>query len=152
MPKSPKFGAKPSATKTPKIAEHVIDDGHPLAWRFCKADRAGPFAWLNTTDDKFSEIFEKLIEFENKNWNEITKGGSHPIAVPDLCQDARDRLVEIQLDDLEELLSLRLTGVNRVWCWKSGHIVMPLWWDPDHKVYPVKKDKKDRQKDRRKRG
>lgn len=91
----------------------------------------------------------KLSEFEDKNWNEITQGGSHPIPIEKLCEDARKRLVEIEKDDLDELLSLRLTGPNRVWCVKNGHLVRPLWWDEKHEVYLVEKDKADRRKRKR---
>ena len=150
--KNPKFGAKPRPTKKPKIAENLLSDGHPLAWRFGQSDRGGPFPWLSSSSDEFPEVFEKLVAFEDKNWNEIERGGSHSIPTDQLAKKAKERLVEIERDDLDELLSLRLSGTNRVWCFKAGHILRPLWWDPDHQVYPVKKDKKDRKKDRKKSG
>jgi hypothetical protein len=85
-------------------------------------------------------VIQKLAEFEGKNWNDIIKGGSHPIPVPDLSQEARDRLVAIERDDLDELMSLRLTVSNRAWCVRSGHIMRVFWWDEHHGVYPVPKD------------
>jgi hypothetical protein len=147
--KHPKFGAKPDPKKKPVTVEHRFDDGHPLAWRFGQTDKAGPFAWNIAPYEKFHEIAHKLFEFENMNWNDIKAQGSHPIATEKLCDEARKRLVEIEKDDLDELLSLRLTGSNRVWCVKTGHILRPLWWDEDHKVYPVEKDKADRAKRQR---
>lgn len=150
--KLPKFGAKPDPKKRPVINEHQLEGGHPLAWRFGQTDKAGPFAWNIEPHEKFFEVVNKLVEFENLNWNEITAQGSHPIATEKLCEDARRRLVEIQRDDLDELMSLRLTGTNRVWCTRTGHILRPLWWDQDHKVYPVEKDKADRVKRKRRGG
>lgn len=144
-----KFGADPHPKKKAVVGEHVFDDGHPLAWRFGRPDRGGPFAWNMAAGEKFHEVMHKLFEFEDKNWNEITAGGSHPIPVERLCAEARARLVEIQRDDLDELLSLRLTGPNRVWCVRNGHILRPLWWDENHKVYPTEKDRGDREKRRR---
>ena len=144
--KNPKFGAHPTAKKKPVTREHAFEDGHPLAWRFGQADRGGPFAWDIQPDSKFREVMSKLCEFETKNWSDITRSGSHPIATSDLGDAARKRLVEIEKDDLDELLSLRLAGANRVWCVKNGHLLRPLWWDADHQVYPVAKDKADRKK------
>ncbi|AWW74573.1 hypothetical protein CD351_09060 [Erythrobacter sp. KY5] len=150
--KKAKFGAHPAPVKSPVIREHHFEDGHPLAWRFGQTDKAGPFAWDIQPDQKFREVMLKLCEFESKNWNEITAGGSHPIATEKLCDEAKSRLVEIERDDLDELLSLRLAGKNRVWCIKSGHLLRPLWWDEEHQVYPVEKDKADRKKRRRRNG
>lgn len=147
--KQAKFGADAAPEKKPVIREHQFEDGHPLAWRFGQADRGGPFPWDIQPDPKFREVMVKLSEFENKNWNDITAGGSHPIETDKLCDAARKRLVEIEKDDLDELVSLRLAGANRVWCVKSGHLLRPLWWDENHQVYPVEKDKADRQKRKR---
>ena len=38
--KRPKFGAKPDPKKKPVIAEHMFDDGHPLAWGVGQVDKA----------------------------------------------------------------------------------------------------------------
>ncbi|MEN2710026.1 hypothetical protein ACQKOH_16175 [Sphingomonas sp. NPDC092331] len=147
--KQPKFGANPPGKKKPVVREHCFEDGHPLAWRFGQVDKAGPFAWDIHPFDKFHEVVHKLIEFEDKNWNEITANGSHPIETSQLSTQARSRLIEIERDDLDYLLSLRLSGPNRVWCVKTGHIIRPLWWDENHQVYPVKKDPADRKKEKR---
>lgn len=144
--KRAKIAAEPQPEKKARFADPTFDDGHPLAWRFSHSDREGPFAWNITDGTKYKEVLEKLYDFESKNWEEIKAGGSHPIALRKLCEDARKRLVEIQLDDLDELLSLRLSGPNRVWCIRNGHIVRVLWWDANHQVYPVLKDKADRRK------
>jgi hypothetical protein len=147
--KKAKFGATPAPRKKPVFGEHLDEDGHPLAWRFSSTDRGGPFGWNIEPHEKFHEVLHKLFEFESKNWAEIIAGGSHPIPVGQLCPAAQNRLVEIKKDDFDELLSLRLTGTNRVWCVKSGHIVRPLWWDAEHQVYPVAKDPADRKKKKR---
>lgn len=148
--KHAKFGADPQPEKKAKFQEPALEDGHPLAWRFSGSDRDGPFSWKIKDNAKFREVIEKLYEFEGKNWSEITQGGSHPIEVSKLCDDAKKRLVELKRDDLDVLMSLRLTGPNRVWCIRSGHIMRVLWWDEDHKVYPVEVDKADRKKRRNK--
>lgn len=145
MAKKAKIVEKPEPVKRAKYNEPIIDDGLPLAWRFGHVDSGGPFAW-NFDVAQYHDVVHKLFEFESKNWSEITASGSHPIEIGRLCKKARERLTEIEKDDLDELLSLRLTGTNRVWCVRTGHIVRPLWWDADHKVYPVAKDRGDREK------
>jgi len=137
--KKPKFAAAPLPEKKPKFQDPGIGGNLPLAWRFSGADRAGPFGWDIQPDAKFREVMEKLHEFEGKNWDDIMKGGSHPIPVEKICKEARDRLVTIKRDDLDELMSFRLTGPNRVWCIKVENIMRALWWDPEHKICPTAK-------------
>lgn len=136
--KNATFGAPPIPEKTPKFQDPCID-GLPLAWRFSGADNGGPFEWDIQPDAKFREVLEKLHEFEGKNWAEIIKTKSHPIAVTGICKEARDRLTDIKRDDVDELMSFRLTGPNRVWCIQAGNIMRALWWDPEHKICPAKK-------------
>lgn len=117
-----------------------------MAWRFSSCDRTGPFAWSIDDDGKFREVIERLSEFEGKNWNEITATGSHPMPVAKLSDIAKKRLVFLEMDDLDELMSLRMNGPSRVWCIRSGHIMRVFWWDADHQVYPTLIDKNDRKK------
>ena len=42
----------------------------------------------------------------------------------------------LQLDDWEELYSLRLSGRSRVWGLKEAGIFWILWWDPNHEICP----------------
>jgi hypothetical protein len=136
--KHAKFAANLEPEKKPKFQDPCIE-GLPLAWRFSGADKGGPFEWSIQPDAKFREVMEKLHEFEGKNWADIINTGSHPVGVNDICKDARDRLTDIKRDDLDELISFRLTGPNRVWCVQAGNIMRALWWDPDHCICPSKK-------------
>ncbi|MER8975442.1 MULTISPECIES: hypothetical protein [unclassified Mesorhizobium] len=146
--KIPKHVVNPIPEKVPKWTESFIGGGeHPLAWRFSSSDPAGPFAWSALAPlEKFKEVIEKLHEFETKSWQQIIDGGSHPIETYRLEKSARDRLSEIKQDDVDDLMSFRLSGANRVWCIQSGHIMRVLWWDPEHQVYIVPKDRGDRAK------
>lgn len=91
---------------------------------------------------------DKLHAFETKTWEQIKAAGCHPIQIADLAKPARDRLVEIKRDDIDKLMSFRLTGTERVWCVKDVNIMSVLWWDPDHLVYEVPIDRADRTKAR----
>jgi hypothetical protein len=129
--KKVKILEKPKPTKIAKWASEPTVHDRPLAWRFSGADRAGPFSWAAIENaEKFKEIIEKLHDFETKNWGQISDTGSHPIQRGHLVRSAQDRLVAIGQDDIDELMSFRLTGPNRVWCIQHENIMRVLWWDP----------------------
>ncbi len=103
---------------------------------------ASPFGWQEIGHEKLNEIRQKLSQFEAKSWSEILikdKHWNHTISVDDLCKDAQDRLVQIDQDDVEELISLRLSGSERIWGIRDRDILKILWWDPDHQVCPSPK-------------
>lgn len=140
------FGATPEPQKKPRFSDPTPYSNSPLSWRFSACDRNGPFSWKALQDPKYKEILEKLHEFETKNFNELAATGSHFIETGSLSEEAQKRLAEIKLDDLENLMSFRCEGADRVWCIPEGALMRVLWYDPEHKVYPVAKDKNDRQK------
>jgi hypothetical protein len=146
---------QPHVVREAKISrEQSTAASGPMAWRFSEVDQAGPYRWRITDDAKFREVMEKLHDLEGKTPDEIKNGGSHVVQVADLSLEARSRLVEVKLDELTELMSFRLTGTNRVWCFQRtpNHIMRILWWDERHEVCPTKVDRADRIKDRIKRG
>ncbi len=144
--------AIPTAKQIPPSADHMIGDKGPLSWKFKDTDHDGPFSWSNLSEpEKVAEVVTKLREFEGKHWEEIKRTGSHPIPIHKLDKSARDRLQKLRLDEFDELMSFRLTGTNRAWAYwlpEQQNIMRLLWWDPDHKVCPVEKDKADRKKRR----
>jgi hypothetical protein len=135
----------PKATETPILKKQPRSDEPSKAeqlraWRFSSHDTGGPWAWTNLDDPaEHKRVVEQLQRFEQMSWDAIKKQGSHLIQRDRLEKRARDRLQEIKQDDLDELMSFRLTGTQRVWCIKGGEIMKILWWDPDHEVYPVSK-------------
>lgn len=145
--KKPSFGnIEPVAEKKPRFFDPPALDGKPISWRFSSCDRNGPFSWSGLIDPAYKCILEKLHEYESKNYDEITRAGSHPIEVYRLSDAAKARLKEIQMDDIESLMSFRCEGDDRVWCIPQNGVMRILWYDPDHMVYPVAKDKNDRNK------
>lgn len=89
------------------------------------------------------DIREKLANFETMSWAEIlvdAKKYNHQISVDQICQAATERLRELKLDDVDQLLSLRLQATQRVWGLLERGVVTLLWWDPNHEICPsVKK-------------
>src|SRR5437763_1834862 len=135
-PKVPKHRQNPAPAKIPKAKDPEIH-GLPLAWRFSACDKGGPFSWMALDHGHpFKEVMERLHEFETKTWEEIIRTGSHPIEVYKCEKPAKDRLADIQQDDIDQLMSFRISGKKRVWCIPDRNIMKVLWWDPDHQICP----------------
>jgi hypothetical protein len=80
-----------------------------------------------------------MKELETMTWHSISETGSHFIDVSGLSKPARDRLMEIHQDDVDQLYSLRVTGRLRIFGIRDGGVLRVLWWDPDHQVCPAHK-------------
>jgi len=130
---------KPTCLKKPSD-NYVSQDSYlqySPVWRFDFIDLQGPWGWLNVeSKDKIQDILEKLQNFEKLTWEEIKKNKkcNHEISIEQISKKARDRLIEIKKDDLEEIFSLRLSGKNRVFGVLEDGIFYIIWWDPNHKV------------------
>lgn len=72
-------------------------------------------------------------------WSEILGRDSHEMPVERLCTEAQQRLVTLKLDDTDRVLSLRVTGRERVFGVRMDEPVYLLWWDPNHEVCPSTK-------------
>lgn len=98
-----------------------------------------PFGWHRLDGSTLLEIQKKLGHFETMTWFEIlvkAKKQYHSVPVTDLTKAARDRLEEIGLDDVDRLISLRLSGQERVWGVLYDHVLSLIWWDPEHQICP----------------
>jgi len=137
----PKIATEPKPTKTAKIGSPApVFQGGVMAWRFAGIDKNGPYAWTNLVDPiAHKEIIDKFSDFENMNEAALKQAGCHFIPIEKLCKDAQKRLVDIKLDDLDSLFSLRLSGETRVFCVHRPKYMRVLWYDPKHKVCPSKK-------------
>ena len=80
-----------------------------------------------------------MIAFEGMTAAQIRDTGSHSISTGQLCKDAKRRLRDLKLDDLNELWSFRVAGKKRFWCIQQQNLLALLWWDPQHKVCPSTK-------------
>lgn len=135
--KRPKVAELPTPSKSPKVQHHDDFMKSQPAWRISLIDMTGPFGWGAVNEATLCEIRQKLSDFENKTWNEILvseKKRNHPVEISNLCKGARDRLQDLKQDDIDELLSLRLTGKQRIWGIRDSNVFKVLWWDPDHSV------------------
>jgi hypothetical protein len=46
-------------------------------------------------------------------------------------------LQDLRLDDLDELFRFRLGNKPRLWGIIHEGVFFPVWWDPEHKIYPT---------------
>lgn len=137
--KQPKTAHNVAVKKAAKFASDPSFKGGPISWRFSHADKGGPFPWTCFDDAEITAgILSHLTNVEGLSESDLLKGGSHPIELHKLSKEARDRLEELQHDDLDTLFSLRVKGQERVFCIHHGNIMRVLWYDPEHKVCPSK--------------
>ncbi|MDY6802274.1 MAG: hypothetical protein SXA11_00490 [Cyanobacteriota bacterium] len=138
--KKPKATETPSPSKTPKtfVAPNDFYEQKP-AWRVSKMVMDGDYGWEILDAEKLIFIKDKLSSFESMTWSEIlikNKKSNHLVKVGDLSKEAQDCLEKMGLDDVDRLLSLRLSGKERVWGILAEGILDLLWWDPQHQVCP----------------
>lgn len=129
-------GAFLKGRKVPREAKEPVDDQCP-AWRLGRIDFDGPWCPKSLGQDKLVEITRKLGQFESQSWSDLVRHGCHPVGTNDLIKKARDRLAVLKLDDIGQLYSVRLTGVNRIWGVKIRNVFIAIWWDPEHEICPA---------------
>ena len=141
MSNQPKSKFSPKTEKVPRIQidNKNINSQNPT-WKFCLFDLEGAWSWFNiSSKEKIKEIIDKITNFESMTWKEILGDKNHLIEIKDLIKDAVKRLEKLQIEDIETLLSLRLSNTERIWGIKTGNVCKLLWWDPKHEICPSKK-------------
>lgn len=130
----------PKTRKKATSDPSLITADRKLMWEVSKIDDDSPWGW-NQIDcpDFLRKIWKKMRYFETMTWNQILGAQHHRIAVGDIIQPAQKRLQELKYDDVDELVSFRLTGRQRLWAIQSGHLSYLLWWDPNHEICPSHK-------------
>lgn len=138
--KKPKTRIEPSPKKQPKTASNPTSYNHlKPSWRIFKMEMVEPYGWHTIDAKTLIYIHEKLANFESMTWNDILvrdKRKNHSVEIDKLSSKAKTRLTEIQLEDIDELTSLRLSSKERVWGILDQGVLILLWWDPNHQVCP----------------
>ncbi|MFN7961086.1 MAG: hypothetical protein U0002_07425 [Thermoanaerobaculia bacterium] len=132
---------EPLARKSPAyVPDTTSYDSQSPAWRLSHLDDDGPFGWTHLDQDEVQTIRARLVALESQTWHEILvrdKRNNHSIAVEDLDRRARKRLQELKLDDLDAVVSIRVSAKQRLFGFRRQNAFHALWWDPDHEVCPA---------------
>jgi hypothetical protein len=136
----PKKGPRtliPAPAKSPK--QEFNEDWRNMrpAWRVSLLETVDPFGWHVVEEVEAHRVRMRLANFESMQWKEIVGKECHFIAVSKICPEAQQRLKDLRQDDIDAVMSLRVTGAERVWGIMEHNIMKVLWWDPQHRVYPV---------------
>lgn len=149
--KAPRTASEPGGAKEARgrVTDQDLKSNHnKFEWSLALADYDGK--WGFTTEVFRSEwcgkILQKLKNYESNKWTEIanpTSGRSsgtrnHHVVVSNLIKSAKKRLRELDLDDLDQLYSLRLEGKVRLYGVVHGHVFKIIWYDTNHEICPSK--------------
>jgi hypothetical protein len=140
--KGPKTLIDPAVQKVPRTEYHEDWQRMRPAWRISLVQMVTPFGWEEIDAATIERIRTRLAAFESMTWKEILTAGQggyrhHLIAISRLCRRAQERLVILQQDDVDSLVSLGITQRERVFGILEHNVLKVLWWDPDHEVCPV---------------
>jgi hypothetical protein len=138
--KAPVTAREPEVRKVPRSIPPASYHHLRPSWRVASMELVDPFGWHTVDAETLLSIRQKLAHFETMTWSEILVTGkkrNHSIAVEDLCLQAQHRLEEVGLA-LDDVVSLRLSGPERVFGYLDNGVLVLLWWDPLHQVCPSK--------------
>ena len=117
-------------------------------WQIGRIDGGGIWGWRTIGKGRWEkEILPKLCNFESMTWAGIEEasGGrksgnnSHFVNVDTLSRAAKKRLRDIEMDDIDQLFSLRLAGKIRLYGKRIGRVFQIIWFDFNHEICPSKK-------------
>ena len=138
--KEPRRNRNPKTQKKATSDPKLMSQDKKLMWEVSKIDVNGEWGWNQINcPDFLRNVWKKMRDFETMTWNQILGPNHHRIAVSDIIQPARKRLQELKYDDVDELVSFRLTSTQRLWAIQSEHLSQLLWWDPNHEICPSHK-------------
>ncbi|MGO7087764.1 hypothetical protein AB9E14_06225 [Rhizobium leguminosarum] len=117
------------------------------------SDRNGEWSWGQARDwcdagygpENACIVRATMIEMSGLYWHEImaqTTGGKrrrkkhHPQSWDSICAEAQERWFDIGRFE-DELFRFRTGGRQRIWGFRTGHVFNLVWWDKEHKIYPV---------------
>jgi hypothetical protein len=135
--KQPNSKFDPKIQKLPKHLE-VYSDDHKVFWSFALFDSDLRLPNAGKPTDCFHDIATALKNCEKRSWQDIEGNHKrdHPIDVDDLAKFAQDRLVQLQLDDIDVIWSIHFDGKCRLWAIRNQTLLQVLWLDPEHEICP----------------
>lgn len=134
----PKYIAPPKDFR-PNMGEGL------LRVRLGRVDVKGPWCLSGIEPTHLEDLLTRISSFETMRCSDIFAPGSEEgktYSVANLPnKSARNRLIEIDLDDATEIARLRISGKRRLYGFlpDGGPDFYALWWDPEHEIWPSAK-------------
>jgi len=140
--KVPKKNKDVSASKQPttNVNPNSYLDKMPT-WRFMKIDAEHEKWSIKKCCDFNSDVLDKLVDFEQQTWGDITihaKKKNHHIDVNHLVREAQKRLEALKIYE-DQLFSLRLDGTTRLFGILQDGVFNIIWYDSNHEICPSQK-------------
>jgi len=130
-------GLSPSPTKVPVITAEADTGWMRACWRIERMQFVDPYGWHQLDASELMEIRRKLIQFEQKTWNEIfvkENKYNHSVAVKDFdCSQAKQWMAH-NLPREDELWTLYLGSTERIWGIRRAGAFHIIFYDPSHQV------------------
>lgn len=142
--KKPAARAHPQCTKRPVATLDAESfKGRRPSWRISLLEMIDPYGWhIVDNKEQLESIMNRLRNLETMTWSEILivgKKQNHHVSRTSICRLAQQRLVDLNQDDVDEVVSLRVTGEARIWGIRENEVLKLLWWDPEHQICPSEK-------------
>ena len=112
-----------------------------LSWKFSIIDTDGEWTFKNIEKDTFwNHLLGTLKNLESQTIGEFIRPiHNHKIEKYKLCKKAQERLIKIKLDDCDELYSIHINSIERLWGILESSYFKILWWDPHHEICKSRK-------------
>lgn len=103
----------------------------------------GPWCLTNISKPDHLTLLRRIRSFETMTVNQVFSNDGQVGKDYDIdrlpTKEARDRLLELELDDRDTISRLQIGGKQRLYGFREGSRFYAIWWDPDHKVWPSAK-------------
>lgn len=139
--RTPKVAVNPPSKQIKIADDPESGDKTTIAWHFHRLDDPHPtWGWDLLEAKHWRRVLRHLRSFEGLTWAKLKEqaGGRsrgtnhHSIPTDELAKDARDRLIELRMDDCSMFFSLRLENTLRVYGIRDGRVLQLLWYDKHH--------------------
>ena len=132
--------------KQPKMGRYLRSyrQDKPI-WKISKIDADSRWGLPTLFSKRQCEtIFKHLQGRETMTWEEIetqqggrTRGtNNHYVEISKLCTEAQNRLQQLNINDIDNLFSLRVNARIRIWGIREINILQILWFDLEHEICP----------------
>lgn len=143
--KNPRVRKKSSSKQLTLEKKASISEERMFWWNLSEADFGGYWSMGQLQFLDFCNIvWTKIHRFNGMNWGEIIgQDLFHFVSVEKVVKAARERFNSLYHKEPElgeRLFSTRLSSKERIWSIQRGNEGCIIWYDPEHTVYPVKKN------------